>query len=68
MIFAPGFAAAAAVGPVLAIDGDGRLLMNLQDTTMTYPALTGVYETRNSLYLTSLFGNQFGRLDKRDLL
>ncbi len=52
---------------VIAIDGDGQILMNLQDTTPHYPALTGVYETSQSLYLTTLFGNQFGRLDKRDL-
>jgi len=52
---------------VIAISGDGEVLMNLQDTTMNFPALTGVLETRQSLYLTSLFGNRFGRLDKRDL-
>jgi sugar lactone lactonase YvrE len=52
---------------VIAIDGDGQVLMNLQDTRMTFPALTGVYETRQYLYLTSLLGNRFGRLDKRDL-
>ena len=52
---------------VIAISGDGEVLMNLQDTAMTYPALTGVYETRQSLYLASLFGNRIGRLDKRDL-
>jgi sugar lactone lactonase YvrE len=52
---------------VIAITGDGEVLMNLQDTTMNFPALTGVLETRQSLYLTSLFGNRFGRLDKRDL-
>jgi sugar lactone lactonase YvrE len=52
---------------VIAIDGDGQTLMNLQDSSMTFPALTGVYETRQSLYLSTLFGNQFGRLDKKDL-
>ncbi len=52
---------------VIAITGDGEVLMNLQDTTMTYPALTGVFETGQSLYLTTLFGNQFGRLDINDL-
>ncbi len=52
---------------VIAINGDGQVLMNLQDTRITFPALTGVYETRQSLYLTSLFGKRFGRLDKRDL-
>jgi len=52
---------------VIAISGDGEVLMNLQDTTLQFPALTGVFETDQSLYLTTLFGNQFGRLDKRDL-
>lgn len=52
---------------VVAIDGNGKVLMNLQDTTMKFPSLTGVYETSQSLYLTTLFGNHFGRLEKRDL-
>jgi sugar lactone lactonase YvrE len=52
---------------VIAIDGNGNVLMNLQGTQIRYPALTGVFETSQSLYLTTLFGNQFGRLDKRDL-
>ena len=52
---------------VIAIDGDGQILMNLQDTTLQFPALTGAYETSQSLYLTTLFGSQVGRLDKRDL-
>ncbi len=52
---------------VIAITGDGQVLMNLQDTTMKFPALTGVFETDQALYLTTLFGNRFGRLDKNDL-
>lgn len=52
---------------VIAINGDGQVLMNLQDSAMKYPALTGVYETSQALYLTTLFGNQIGRLDKREL-
>jgi hypothetical protein len=52
---------------VIAIDGDGQILMNLQDTGINYPTLTGVFETSQSLYLTSLFGNRIGRLDKKDL-
>jgi sugar lactone lactonase YvrE len=52
---------------VIAIDGDGQVLMNLQDTMTAFPALTGVYETRRSLFLSALFGNQIGSLDKRDL-
>ena len=52
---------------VIAISCEGQVLMNLQDTTMKFPALTGVYETRQSLFLTTLFGNRVGRLDKKDL-
>jgi len=52
---------------VFAINGDGEVLMNLQDPNARFPALTGVLETRNALYLTTLFGNQLPRLDKEDL-
>jgi sugar lactone lactonase YvrE len=52
---------------VISITGDGDVLMNLQDTAATVPALTGVFETRNTLWLTSLFGNQLAYLDKDDL-
>jgi len=52
---------------VIAINGDGQVLMNLQDSTLKFPALTGVHETRQSLYLTALFGMRIGRLDKKDL-
>ena len=52
---------------VIAIDGDGDVLMNLQDPAARFPALTGVFETRDALYLTSLFGNELARLDKQDL-
>ena len=52
---------------VIAINGDGEVLMNLQDATARFPFLTGVYETRDALYLTSLFGNKLARLDKQDL-
>jgi sugar lactone lactonase YvrE len=56
-----------ATSHVIAINADGEVLMNLQDTSATMPALTGVYETRDTLWLTSLLGNRAGRLDKRDL-
>lgn len=52
---------------VIAINGDGEVLMNLQDTAVGLPALTGVYETDDALWLTSLFGNRTAKLDKRDL-
>jgi sugar lactone lactonase YvrE len=52
---------------VIAITGDGDVLMNLQDTRARLPALTGVFETRDVLWLSSLFGEHAGRLDKKDL-
>lgn len=52
---------------VIAITGDGDVLMNLQDTDARLPALTGVFETRETLWLSTLFGNLAGRFDKQDL-
>ena len=53
---------------VIAVNGDGQVLMNLQDRSASFPSLTGVYETRRYLFLSSLFGNRIGRLDKNDLV
>lgn len=52
---------------VVAINGDGEVLMNMHDPAARFPTLTGVVETRNTLYLTTLFGNQLPRIRKRDL-
>lgn len=52
---------------VIAINGDGQVLMNLHDTAARFPTLTGVLETRDSLYLTTLFGKNLPRIKKRDL-
>ena len=52
---------------VIAINGNGQVLMNLQDPASTFPSLTGVYETPQALYLSTLFGNRIGRVDKADL-
>lgn len=52
---------------VIGINGEGDVLMSLQDTDAHYPSITGVIETQQFLYLTTLFGNRFARLDKRDL-
>jgi sugar lactone lactonase YvrE len=53
---------------IIAITGDGVVLMNLQDSAATVPALTGAYETRNAIWLSSLFGNRLARLDKDRLV
>lgn len=52
---------------VIAINADGEVLMNLQDTAARLPALTGVFESRDALWLSSLFGSRSARLDKADL-
>lgn len=52
---------------VVAIDGDGEVLMNLRDPAARYPSLTGAYETRDALYLAALFGDKLPVLDKDDL-
>lgn len=53
---------------VIAISGNGEVLMNLQDSAATVPALTGAYEARNAIWLSSLFGNRLARMDKDQLL
>lgn len=52
---------------VIAFDGNGVVLENLQDPAARFPTLTGVLETNRALYLTTLFGKQLPRIDKRDL-
>ena len=52
---------------VIAINGDGDVLINLRDPAARYSTLTGVLETRSTLYLTTLFGNELPMLDKDDL-
>jgi sugar lactone lactonase YvrE len=53
---------------VFAINGDGEVLADLQDPAARYPALTGVLETPDTLYLTTLFGHALPYLPKSDLL
>jgi len=52
---------------LIAIDGNGEVLMNLQDSAVGFPAITGALETEQSLYLTTLFGNRIARVSKEDL-
>jgi sugar lactone lactonase YvrE len=53
---------------IIGITGDGQVLMNLQNTAATVPALTGAYETREAIWLSSLFGNRLARMDKDKLV
>lgn len=52
---------------VIAIDGNGEILMNLQDPAARITSLTGVRETPAAIYLTSLFGGELPVLYKSDL-
>ena len=52
---------------VVAINGDGVVLENLHGASARFPAITGVLETSESLYLTTLFGDQLPVLSKSDL-
>jgi sugar lactone lactonase YvrE len=48
---------------VFAIDGDGTVLVSLQDPAARYPAMTGACETGQRLYLTRLFGHELPYID-----
>lgn len=52
---------------VFAMTAHGEVLMDLQDSAVQLPALTGVYESRDALWLSTLFGDRAARLDKEDL-
>ncbi len=52
---------------VIAINGNGEVLMNLHEPTARFPTLTGALETKDALYLTTLFGTHLPRVQKRDL-
>lgn len=53
---------------VFAIDGDGEVLMNLQDPAARFPMTTGALETRDAIYVTTLIGRHLPVLLKVDLL
>lgn len=55
------------VSHVIAINGNGDVLMNLQDERSRYPAITGVLETPTALIMSSLFGSELPILLKSDL-
>ena len=52
---------------VIAIDADGNVLMNMQDPSARYPTMTGVLETRDAMFVTTLFGSKLPFIAKRDL-
>lgn len=53
---------------LIAITGDGAVLMNLQDPAATVAAITGAFETRDAIWLSALFGSRIARMDKERLV
>jgi sugar lactone lactonase YvrE len=48
---------------VFAIDGEGSVLLSLQDPAARYPAMTGACEAGQRVYLTRLFGRELPYVD-----
>jgi sugar lactone lactonase YvrE len=55
---------AEAYGHVIAIDGEGHILEDLQDPEGRYPITTSITETDDHLYVGSLVAPELGRLPK----
>jgi sugar lactone lactonase YvrE len=53
---------------VIAISDLGLVLTSLQDPAAVYPAMTGVCETDDRLYLTRLFGHELPYVEKNGLV
>ncbi len=53
---------------VVAIDGEGKVLMSLQDPKGAYPQTTGAIETDEYLYVSSLTAPILARYNKADVL
>lgn len=53
---------AVAYGHVLAVDGNGRVLIDLQDPQGRYPVNTGALETDEWLYISSLHADRLARI------
>ena len=52
---------------VIAINGDGEVLLSLQDPAAAYPFMTGAFESGRRLYLTRLFGHDLPYIEKAKL-
>ncbi|RJR25278.1 MAG: SMP-30/gluconolactonase/LRE family protein [Desulfobacteraceae bacterium] len=58
---------ATAYGHIIAIDGRGRVVKDLQDPNTSYPQNTSVTETKDFLYIGSLISPVLARLSKSKL-
>ena len=55
---------ATSYGHIIAIDGNGQILEDLQDANTAYPQNTSVTETKDYLYIGSLVAPVLARLPK----
>jgi sugar lactone lactonase YvrE len=58
---------AVSYGHVIALDGNGQVVLDLQDPGGSYPLLTAAAETRDYLYFGSLVAPAVGRLSRNKL-
>ena len=58
---------AVAYGHVVAFDKHGKVLMSLQDPDGYYPITTGVLETEETLYISSLMADSVASIAKSDI-
>ncbi len=56
---------AIAYGHIISVDGDGKVVEDLQDPNGSYPINTSVAETEDYLYIGSLVAPALGRLPKK---
>jgi hypothetical protein len=54
-------------GHIIAIDGNGKVVADLQDPDGNYPINTGVTETEDYIYVGSLVAPVLGRLKKEKI-
>lgn len=52
---------------LIAIDGNGQILHDLQDSSAGFPFVTGALETDDGIYVSSLFGSHVAVLPKSSL-
>jgi hypothetical protein len=54
-------------GHIIAVDGQGKVIQDLQDPDGGYPMITSITETKDHLYLGSLTAPVLGRILKAEL-
>jgi len=58
---------AVAYGHIIAIDDNGKVVVDLQDPDGSYPINTSVTETKEYLYIGSLVAPVLGRIEKEKI-